>query len=202
MTLQEWMNLRPNDLFDLGPLPWKGKVGKMLPTVASVHIDKPLDEEDEKKKKQKLDLEKDLIMELITKQAVSPGKVVKMDEDQHIAYAWASVSTLNGQPYHDEQGDNISDAEMEKMSADFVTEVRKAGEMHRRTDNIGTLVASMPFTAEVQKALGIQLCTPTGEPFTGWLTGWKVTDMDVWKKIKSGEYGALSIHGKGNREEL
>lgn len=141
------------------------------------------------------EIEKDLGMELINKTS-KHNVIVKVNEDQHIVYAWASVAEVNGEPYHDAQGDNISPQDLEKAANDFVLDVRKAGEMHDRTEGIGQLVASMVFTSEIQKALGINL----GK--VGWLTGWKVTDPEVWKKIKAGEYGAMSIHGKGNREEL
>jgi hypothetical protein len=158
-------------------------------------FDQMLEEEKAKLPPPTLLLEKDFCMELINK-AGTPGQIIKVDEDQHVVYAWASIATVKGEPYHDQQGDTITDAELEKAAHEFVLEVRKAGEMHTRTEGIGKLVASIVFTDQIQKALGIDLGR------TGWFTGWKIQDADVWKKIKSGEYGALSIHGRGNREEL
>jgi len=37
---------------------------------------------------------------------------------------------------------------------------------------------------------------------TGWFIGMKITDDEVWKKVKAGEYQAFSIGGRGNRTEL
>jgi hypothetical protein len=140
-------------------------------------------------------IEKDFSMEAVSKQITTESNIVKIDDEQHIVYAWASMATVNGVPHVDQQGDTITDAELEKAANHFVLNVRDAGEMHDRV-GVGKLVASIVFTPEIQKHLGIDL----GK--TGWFTGWKITDDNVWKKIKSGEYGSMSIHGTGMRKAL
>lgn len=36
----------------------------------------------------------------------------------------------------------------------------------------------------------------------GWWIGFRVTDDDVWEKVKSGEYSMFSIGGTAIREEV
>lgn len=127
------------------------------------------------------------------------GEIRKTDDDQRLVFGWLSVAVdKSGAPVVDLQGDMIPVAELEKAAYDFVLYVRKAGEMHQRTDGIGHMVESMVFTVEKQQALGI----PEGTLPVGWWVGFRIADDEVWKRIKSGEYRAFSIGGTGIREEV
>ncbi len=126
--------------------------------------------------------------------------ITKMDEDQHLAFGWASIATENGEPLLDLQGDMLTDAELEKAAYNYVLDSRTGGEMHLRYNEapkeVGRLVESIVLTADKQKALGIDL----GK--TGWWVGFKIADDAVWKKVKDGTYKAFSIHGHGIRERM
>lgn len=121
--------------------------------------------------------------------------IVAKAADKQQVFGWFSVVEKDGEPVTDRQGDMMDEDEMERMSYQYVMESRTAGEMHKRK-GVGTLIESMAFTKEKQVALGIDL----GK--VGWWAGFHISDDDVWKSIKSGEYTAFSIHGKGHRRKL
>lgn len=123
------------------------------------------------------------------------SKVVKMDEDQHLVYGWASVVEENGNPVTDHHGDLIEPDELTKAAHEFVSEYRKAKVMHNGA-SIGEIVESIVFSHDIQKALGINLNK------VGWFIGMKVHDDEVWKSFKSGELEMFSIGGHGEREEI
>lgn len=128
-------------------------------------------------------------------------KIVKADDEQRIAYGWASVIAIKGQPFEDSQGDIIDAPTLEKATGDFMMDVRRAMSMHERNPEggidegmaKGVVVHSMPLTPEIKKAFGLQ------SDMDGWIVGVKVLDDDVWKKVKSGELAAFSIGGRGYR---
>jgi hypothetical protein len=124
------------------------------------------------------------------------ARVTKLDEDQHLVYGWASVTEKDGQLVVDSQDDTITTDDLVKAAHDFVLSSRRSAEMHRDGSHIGDIVESLVFTPDVQKALGIDL------GMVGWFIGVKVSDMGVWKRIKSGEYKAFSIGGTGVRVPL
>ena len=70
--------------------------------------------------------------------------------------------------------------ELESAAYQFVELYREGGEMHER-GGCAVLVESMVFTKEKQQALGI----PDGTLPIGWWIGFKVTDEDVWSKVKT-----------------
>lgn len=114
-------------------------------------------------------------------------KVAKVDNDLGLVFGWAIVCTEDGQPYVDTQGDYIPDGAMLKASTKFAKGARQAGDMHRCDD--GLIVHTMPLTAEVAKAFGIE-CSKTGlmiamEPFP-----------ETLAKFKSGERRGFSIGGR------
>ena len=104
--------------------------------------------------------------------------IKKADEDKHLAFGWAYVSQDEG-------------------AYQFVELYREGGEMHER-GGCAVLVESMVFTKEKQQALGI----PDGTLPIGWWIGFKVTDEDVWSKVKDGTYPMFSIEGTAIREEF
>ena len=102
-----------------------------------------------------------------------------------------------GQQTEDWSGDQLEPAELEQAAYGFVELYREGGEMHER-GGCAVLVESMVFTAEKQVALGI----PEGTLPVGWWIGFKVTDEDVWAKVKDGTYPMFSIEGTAIREEI
>lgn len=124
--------------------------------------------------------------------------IKKADEDKHLAFGWAYVSQdESGQQTEDWSGDQLEPAELEQAAYQFVELYREGGEMHERGD-CAILVESMVFTTEKQQALGI----PEGTLPVGWWIGFKVTDNDVWEKVKDGTYPMFSIEGTAIREEV
>jgi len=128
------------------------------------------------------------------------GEISKVDDDKHLVFGWASIGIRsNGDVLVDKQGDVIDDPdEIEKAAYNFVLHSRDGGEMHVRK-GVSTLVESFVITPEKRKAMGI----PDGVlPQSGWWTGFRVNDDDVWKAIKSGKYRQFSVHGKGQRKRI
>lgn len=119
----------------------------------------------------------------------------KVDDDKRIVYGWASVIERAGVPVADFEGDVISEAEMEAGAHLYAKTARGSSEMHERL-GIADLIASTPFTRDVQKALGIDL------GLIGWMVGYEVTDDAVWSKVKSRELRMFSMHGTGDREPI
>ena len=75
--------------------------------------------------------------------------------------------------------------------------IAKSGEMHER-GGAAVLVESVVFTEEKMQAMGI----PAGTLPIGWWIGFKVTDEDVWEKVKDGTYPMFSIEGEAERVEV
>ena len=111
-------------------------------------------------------------------------KVQKVD-DKHLVFGWASVAEIE-----DLQGDLIDAGTLEKAAYDFVLNSRMGGEMHE-AKGVATLVESFFINAEKAQAMGID-----EQWLNHWWVGFKVTDEEVWGKIKSGEYKMFSIGGK------
>lgn len=121
--------------------------------------------------------------------------IIKADDEQRIAYGWASVISEKGKPVVDTQGDVIEAGEMMKATSEFMADARLAKAMHDG-DGIGEVLHSFPLTAELAKSLGIE-CDKEG-----WIVGVKVHSDDVWAKVKDGTYKAFSIGGMGVREPV
>lgn len=124
---------------------------------------------------------------------------VKVDDDQHLVWAWAYVWEDEGQQVIDHSGDVI-DAEalgdFEKAAYDYVLDSREADEMHVKVTDVAKLVESFFLTPEKAQLFG--LVTKR----YGWIVGYKVTDEAVWAKIKDGTYTGMSIRGSGDREAI
>ena len=117
------------------------------------------------------------------------------DDEKRVFYGWASVIEKHGVEVVDHDNDSWEEAEMEETAFRFVTDNPEHGENHQRLAG-SDLVASIPFTKDLQDALGIDL------GLVGWLLGFRVHDDALWKRIKSGELSMLSIGGSGFREEV
>ena len=122
-------------------------------------------------------------------------KIQKSDDDKMLAFGWASIAvTAGGVQVEDYHEDTIATEELEKAAYEFVELYREGGEMHER-GGCAVLVESMVFTKEKIKALGI----PEGTVPEGWFIGFKVTDQEVWDKVKDGTYSMFSIEGTAER---
>lgn len=125
-------------------------------------------------------------------------KIQKADDEKRLAFGWAYVSQDEaGNQTEDHSGDQLEPEELEQAAYKFVELYREGGEMHER-GGCAVLVESMVFTKEKQQALGI----PEGTLPVGWWIGFKVTDDDVWAKVKDGSYSMLSIEGTATRVPL
>lgn len=131
----------------------------------------------------------------MTNQFINKAQVVKVDSDLGLVFGYAIVSTSDGQPYYDVQGDHIPEDAMLKAAADFMENSRIAKEMHQG-DAKGSVVFAFPLTTDIAKSLGI-----TAQK-TGLLIAMKPT-AEVLAKFKDGSYTGFSIGGSyGDVEEV
>lgn len=125
-------------------------------------------------------------------------KITKSDDDRKLAFGWASVSMrVDGELIEDFQRDIVEPEELENAAYKFVEFYREGGEMHER-GGAAVLVESVVFTEEKMKAMGI----PEGTLPVGWWIGFKVTDQEVWEKVKDGTYPMFSVEGTAQRIEV
>ena len=125
-------------------------------------------------------------------------KVMKSDDERHLAFGWANVSIrADGGLIEDWQEDIIEPEELENAAYRFVEFYREGGEMHER-GGAAVLVESVEFTEEKMQAIGI----PAGILPVGWWIGFKVLDEEVWGKVKDGTYSMFSIEGTAERAEV
>lgn len=125
-------------------------------------------------------------------------EIQKSDDERMLAFGWANVSlNESGEQIEDWQQDMIDPEELENAAYNFVELYREGGEMHER-GGAAVLIESMVFTKEKMKRLGI----PEGTLPVGWWIGFKVTDPDVWEKVKDGTYSMFSIEGEAERIEV
>ena len=125
-------------------------------------------------------------------------KIAKSDDDKHLAFVWANVAIrADGEEIEDWQEDIIEPEELENAAYQYVLLYREGGEMHER-GGAAVLVESVVFTEEKMQAMGI----PAGTLPIGWWIGFKVTDEDVWEKVKDGTYPMFSIEGEAERVEV
>lgn len=115
------------------------------------------------------------------------AQVLKVDSNLGLVFGFAIVSTLDGEPYFDKQGDHIPEDAMLKAATDFMEHSRIAKEMHAG-DQQGSVVFAFPLTADVATALGIVTKQ------TGLLIAMKPNEA-VLGKFKDGTYTGFSIGG-------
>ncbi len=122
-------------------------------------------------------------------------RIAKSDDEKMLAFGWANVSMrVDGELIEDWQGDIIEPEELEAAAYEYVRLYGDGGEMHER-GGVAVLIESVVFTEDKMAAMGI----PAGTLPVGWWIGFKVTDKDVWEKIKNGTYSMLSIEGEAER---
>lgn len=125
-------------------------------------------------------------------------KIMKSDDEKMLAFGWASVSMrIDGEVIEDWRKDIVEPEELENAAYNFVLLYREGGEMHER-GGAAVLVESVVFTEEKMKAIGI----PAGTLPIGWWIGFKVTDPEVWEKVKDGTYPMFSIEGEAERVKV
>lgn len=116
----------------------------------------------------------------------------KADPTGGFVRGWALVSSVDGVPVVDWQGDVISIDELRKAAHAFIVNARVAKAMHEGA-RVGEIVESVLVDDDLAKALGIT------NPRRGWFIAMRVDDPAVRKRIRSGELRAFSIGGKGRR---
>lgn len=121
-------------------------------------------------------------------------KMERREDDKRLVFGFFSIVEMQGQPVVDLQGDVIFEKDLEEAVYKYVKNSRMGDEKHDSRCK-ATLVESMLFTKEKQKALGIDL------GFSGWWGGFHVHDDKMWEKIKNGEYESFSIGGAGKYEQ-
>lgn len=123
--------------------------------------------------------------------------IMKLNEEEHMVYGWASVISKDGQQIIDRQGDVVDSADLRGAVVDFMKHQRNAGEMHRPDRlSVGVVVESLVLDDSIQKSLGIDL------GMEGWYVGVHVPDQTTWDKVKDGTYKAFSIGGTATREDV
>lgn len=138
------------------------------------------------------------------KDAIDPKRssIVKFDDEKRQVFGWAQVASVNGEPVLDRQGDMVTIEELSKAAHDFVTNSRKGGIMHRRTETdepvqVGHVIESIIVDEPIKKALGLPDSTPEG-----WFIGMQVTDERAWDDYKAGKFPDFSVHGTGKRKPV
>lgn len=128
----------------------------------------------------------------------SKFRIMKSDDEKMLAFGWASVSMrVDGELIEDWQKDVVEPEDLEKAAYEFVELYREGGEMHEK-GGVAVLIESVVFTEEKMKAMGI----PEGTLPIGWWIGFKVSDADVWEKVKNGTYQMFSIEGTAERVDV
>ena len=116
------------------------------------------------------------------------AKVAKVDSSLGLVMGWAIVSTQDGVPYFDTQGDHIPEDAMLEAATDFAKSARESREQHSRS-GAGTVLFSWPMTADVAKAFGVETKT------TGLMVAIKPDDA-MLEKFRTGELTGFSIGGR------
>ncbi len=125
-------------------------------------------------------------------------RIMKSDDEKMLAFGWANVSMrVDGELIEDWQADIIEPEELENAAYEYVLLYREGGEMHER-GGVAVLIESVVFTEEKMQAMGI----PAETLPVGWWIGFKITDKDVWEKVKNGTYQMFSIEGEAERVEV
>jgi hypothetical protein len=123
--------------------------------------------------------------------------VCKVNDELGLVFGYAIVCKEDGQDYFDVHGDHIPEDSMLRVSTEFMSGARVAGEMHRK--EAGTIIHAFPLTQEIAKALGIEAKRH------GLLVAVRPSDPEVLAKARRGEYSGFSIAGtvhEGGREEV
>jgi hypothetical protein len=125
-------------------------------------------------------------------------EVSKAYEAEQLVSGWANVSVnADGSLPLDWQDDIIPPQVLEKAAIEFMLNYRESGVMHKGAAQ-GTVVESIVFTKEKQKAIGI----PDGTVPEGWFITVKLHSTELYKQVAAGKYRMFSIQGRARRTKL
>ncbi len=110
------------------------------------------------------------------------------DKDLGLVFGWAIVSSENGEPYYDTQGDHIPDDSMLRAATEFMLSRRTMKIMHSGKQ-VGKVVFAWPMTPDIAEAMGIQ----GGR--TGLMIAVKPDNPNVLARFRDGKYTGFSIGG-------
>jgi hypothetical protein len=113
---------------------------------------------------------------------------VKADSDLGLVFGWAIVSSDNGEPYYDTQGDHIPEDAMVNAAAEFMLSRRAMKIMHAGK-KVGTVVFAWPMTEEIARAMGVR-----GKR-TGLMIAVKPDSKSTLDRFRNGQYTGFSIGG-------
>jgi hypothetical protein len=184
------------------------EVSKMGPTASDLHVNTSVGRlvptlkrrrkiQDEETRKEASPVSKsddgvDLVWE---------GTFSKLDDDKHVAFGWASVVSVDGEPVTDKQGDEIDWEDLEKAAYAYVMKSRKGGSQHRRDGeepfHASDMIESFVVTPEKIEKMHLPPETPIG-----WWVGYHYHDEDTWQDIKKGRKTGFSVHGRGKRRPM
>ncbi len=116
-------------------------------------------------------------------------RIAKVDEDLGIVFGYAIICKAGGEEYFDSQGDHIPEDSMLEATSDYMSGRRVAKDMHVG-DAVGQVVFGFPMTAEIAKALDIEVQK------TGFIVGMKPYKDEMLQKYAKGWYTGFSIGGK------
>lgn len=114
--------------------------------------------------------------------------LIKADKDLGLIFGWAIVSTEDGEPYYDVQGDHIPEDSMLEAAADFMLKHRTMKVMHSGK-KVGSVVFAWPMTEEIADAMGIS------SNRTGLMIAVKPDNPNVIARFKDKQYTGFSIGG-------
>ena len=124
--------------------------------------------------------------------------ITKSNSDEGLVSGWANVAVnADGSLPLDWQDDMIRPEVLEKAAIKFMMDYRASGVMHEG-ESKGVVVESIVFTKEKQACIGI----PEGTVPEGWFITVKVTDPEVFAKVKDGTFKMFSIQGNAKRVKL
>lgn len=124
--------------------------------------------------------------------------ITKSNSDEGLVSGWANVAVnADGSLPLDWQDDMIRPEVLEKAAIKFMMDYRASGVMHEG-ESKGVVVESIVFTKEKQACIGI----PDGIVPEGWFITVKVTDPEVFAKVKDGTFKMFSIQGNAKRVKL
>lgn len=114
--------------------------------------------------------------------------LIKADKSLGLIFGWAIVSTEDGEPYYDVQGDHIPEDAMLEAATDFMLKHRTMKVMHSGK-KVGAVVFAWPMTEEIAKAMGLS-CDRTGL-----MIAVKPDNPSVIERFKNSQYTGFSIGG-------
>lgn len=120
-------------------------------------------------------------------------KVEKVD-DIGVVFGWAIISTIDGEPYFDLQGDHIPDDAILKAAVDFVKSGAIGKTMHAGVAS-GKVLFVMPVSKDLHKGFG-QECKTTGLQI-----GFMPDSAEDVQKFRDGTYTGFSIGGQRGEDE-